>query len=131
MSNAIIPLSFEDVLSIHEAAIAKFGGLAGIRDIGLLESAITQPLQSFGGVELYPDIAEKVARYAFGVASNHPFVDGNKRTATAAMGTFLRINGIQFKPRHDELLSMMMGIADGSKSAEDLTQWIEQAIVCQ
>ena len=69
-----------------------------MRDEGLLESALAQPFQTFGGKELYPSIAQKAARYAYGIASNHPFADGNKRTATAVMAAFLRMNGYKFKP---------------------------------
>ena len=122
------PLTVDDVLRIHEASIARFGGLPGIRDEGLLESALAQPFQSFGGVELYPGVVEKAARYAFGIASNHPFADGNKRTATAVMAVYLRMGGLDFRPRHDELTAMMLGVADGSKTAEDLAKWIEGVV---
>lgn len=80
------PLSREDVLAIHSAAIARFGGADGVRDEGMLDSALAQPFQTFGGQELYATVAEKAARYAFGIISDHPFVDGNKRTATAVFG---------------------------------------------
>lgn len=125
MSRLVRSLSKEAVLSIHSAAIAKFGGSSGVRDEGLLESALAQPFQTFGGEELYPTLAQKAARYAYGIASNHPFVDGNKRTATAVMGAFLRLNGCDFKPRHHDLLSIMMGVADGSISCEELSKWIQ------
>ena len=128
MSERVEPLDRETVLSIHSAAIARFGGLDGVRDEGLLESALAQPFQTFGGEELYPGLAQKAARYAYGIASNHPFADGNKRTATAVMGVFLRMNGCRFKPRHDELLDTMVGVADGSVSFEQLTEWIESQI---
>ena len=114
----------ETALAIHSAAIARFGGLDGVRDEGLLESALAQPFQTFGGEELYPAVAQKAARYAYGIASNHPFVDGNKRTATAIMGAFLRLNGCRFEPRNDELLATMLGVADGRVSFEQLTTWI-------
>ena len=118
----------ETVLAIHSAAIARFGGLDGLRDEGLLESALAQPFQTFGGEGLYPTLAQRAARYAYGIASNHPFADGNKRTATAIMGAFLRMNGCRFKPRHDELLATMVGVADGSVSFELLAEWIESQI---
>lgn len=128
MMAGVEPIDRETALSIHSAAIARFGGLDGVRDVGLLESALAQPFQAFGGEELYPTVAQKAARYAYGIASNHPFVDGNKRTATAIMGTFLRINGLCFKPRHDELLATMLGVADGSVSFEQLAKWIGSQI---
>lgn len=129
MSQGIVSVSKEEALSIHSAAIAKFGGLDGVRDEGLLESALAQPLQSFGGQEIYPTLAGKAASYAFGIASNHPFADGNKRTATAVMGAFLRVNGCHFKPRHEDLLSIMLGVADGSVSRDQLEEWIASQIV--
>ena len=105
MTQPIESIDKETALAIHSAAVARFGGLDGVRDKGLLESALAQPFQTFGGEELYPTVAQKAARYAYGIASNHPFADGNKRTATAVMGAFLRMNGCRFKPRHDELLA--------------------------
>lgn len=120
------PIDKETAIAIHSAAIARFGGLDGVRDEGLLESALAQPFQTFGGEELYPTIAQKAARYAYGIASNHPFADGNKRTATAVMGAFLRMNGCRFEPGHDELLSTMLGVAEGSVSFEELASWVEK-----
>ena len=128
MTQFIEQVDKETTLAIHSAAIARFGGLDGVRDDGLLESALAQPFQTFGGEELYPTLAQKAARYAYGIASNHPFADGNKRTAAAIMGTFLRMNGCCFKPRHDELLATMLGVADGSISFERLTEWLELQI---
>ena len=125
MTQPIERIDKETALAIHSAAIARFGGLDGVRDEGLLESALAQPFQTFGGEELYPTMAQKAARYACGIASNHPFADGNKRTATAIMGAFLRMNGYRFKPRHDELLMTMLGVADGRVSFEQLAEWIQ------
>ena len=115
-----------DALAIHEASLARFGGLPGLRDEGLLESALAQPFQSFGGEELYPTLAEKAARLAYGIAKNHPFLDGNKRTATACMGAFLRLNGFRFKPRADELLSTMLGVAGGTIGYEEFVGWVSR-----
>lgn len=126
--SAACPLDKKTVLAIHAAAIERFGGTDGVRDEGLLESALAQPFQTFAGQELYPTAALKAARYAFGIASDHPFVDGNKRTATAVMGAWLRLGGHRFKPRHDELLSTMVGVADGSVSFEQLAEWLESQI---
>ncbi|WP_165056640.1 MULTISPECIES: type II toxin-antitoxin system death-on-curing family toxin [unclassified Adlercreutzia] len=128
MSGLARPLSKEAVRSIHSAAIAKFGGLDGVRDEGLLESALAQPFQTFGGEDLYPTLAQKAARYAYGIASSHPFLDGNKRAAAAVMGAFLRLNGCCFRPRHDELLAIMMGVAGGSVSYDELSDWIQSVL---
>lgn len=122
------PLSKEDVLAIHSATIARFGGADGVRDEGMLDSALAQPFQTFGGQELYATVAEKAARYAFGIISDHPFVDGNKRTATAVMGAYLRLSGCAFRPRHDELLSTMMGVAAGEVSYEELARWVAENV---
>lgn len=80
-----------EVEAIHNEAISRFGGMPGLRDPGLLDSALAQPFQTFGGVDLYPTLAQKAARYAWGIARNHPFADGNKRTAAACMAAYLRI----------------------------------------
>ncbi len=122
------PLSKEIILAIHSIAIEKFGGSDGLRDEGLLESALSQPFQTFEGKELYPTITQKAARYAFGIASNHPFIDGNKRTATATLGLFLRRNGYHFAPPHAKLLSMMLGVANGNITFEELAEWIDGII---
>ncbi len=99
--------------------------MPGLRDPGLLDSALAQPFQTFGGVDLYPTLAQKAARYAWGIARNHPFADGNKRTAAACMAAYLRINGVRFKPRHDELYDAMVGIAEGTWGFEELAAWVE------
>ncbi|MBR1830127.1 MAG: type II toxin-antitoxin system death-on-curing family toxin [Atopobiaceae bacterium] len=115
--------TLDEALSIHEASLKRFGELPGLRDEGLLRSALAQPFQTFGGSELYPAFAEKAARYAYGIARNHPFLDGNKRAATACMGAFLRINGFSFKPAADELLETMLGVAVGTVCYEELAEW--------
>ena len=124
MSGQVRRIATEDAHAIHDASLARFGGLPGLRDVGLLESALAQPLQIFGGEELYPTLAEKAARYAYGIAKNHPFLDGNKRAATACMGAFLRLNGCRFRPSAGELLSTMLGVADGTVSYEELVGWV-------
>ena len=124
MSEAIRMLTREEVVAIHAASLERFGGLPGVRDEGLLESAIAQPSQSFGGVELYPTLEEKAARLAFGLAKNHAFPDGNKRVATACMAAVLRMNGRAFRPDAGELLSTMLGVAEGSVTYEALVEWV-------
>lgn len=120
--------SKEEVLAIHSAAIARFGGLEGVRDEGLLESALAQPFQTFGGEELYPDTVGKAARYAFGIIRNHPFVDGNKRTATALMGAYLRMAGCAFQPDHGELLEIMLSVADGTLDYDSFSNWVRRVM---
>ena len=122
------PITKDEAIVVHAAVIAKFGGVDGVRDEGLLESALAQPLQSFDGAELYPTDETKACRYAYGIIKNHPFVDGNKRTATALMGASLRISGLAFRPRHDELLRAMLGVAEGSWDFDALVEWVHSAI---
>lgn len=122
------PITKDEAIVVHAAVIAKFGGVDGVRDEGLLESALAQPLQSFDGAEFYPTDEAKACRYAYGIIKNHPFVDGNKRTATALMGASLRISGLAFRPRHDELLRAMLGVAEGSWDFDALVEWVHSAI---
>ena len=119
-----VAFSRDDVCAIHSAAIARFGGLDGVRDEGMLASALAQPFQTFGGEELYPSAVEKACRYAVGIISGHPFLDGNKRTGAALLGTYLRMCGVGFAPDHAEFLSAMLGVADGSMSDEELVDWV-------
>lgn len=128
MRNEWTYLAYKDVLSIHEYLLEQFGGMAGLRDESLLDAALEQPRQTFDGMDLYPTAASKAARYAFGIINNHPFADGNKRTGTACIGMFLRLNGLSFKPRHSELLATAVGVADGSIGFDELVDWVEQQL---
>lgn len=128
MSAAVRYVSLEDALAIHKLSIRRYGGLEGVRDEGLLESALAQPQQTFGGVELYPSLEEKAARYAFGIINNHPFADGNKRTGAAVMAVFLRANGARFKPRLIDMQDKVIALADGSLSFDELVAWIEKQL---
>ncbi|MBQ6001890.1 MAG: type II toxin-antitoxin system death-on-curing family toxin, partial [Synergistaceae bacterium] len=85
----------DTVIALHDAVVAKTGGRQGVRDMGLLSSAVRSPFQSFGGYDVYPTIYEKAARLGFGLAQNHAFIDGNKRIAAHAVLTFLSLNGIE------------------------------------
>ena len=128
MSHAPTPLGKRTVLRIHAETIARFGGMGGLRDEGLLDSALAQPFQTFAGEELYPTIAQKAARYAYGIISDHPFADGNKRTGTAVMAAFLLVNSCTFAPAHEELYRTMMGVAEDCVSFEQLATWVEGQI---
>ena len=120
--------SQQDVLAIHAAAIARFGGLDGVRDEGMLKSALAQPFQTFGDKHSYPDPIEKACRYAFGIISGHPFLDGNKRTGAALLGTYLRVSGIDFKPDHASFLETILGVADGSVGYDELVRWVRNTV---
>ena len=95
-------LTVAEVLSLHRLLIAQTGGTAGIRDLGALQSAVTQPQMTFGGDDLYPSLEEKAAALCFSLVANHPFLDGNKRAAHAAMETFLMLNGSELNATVDE-----------------------------
>ena len=110
--------------AIHSAAIERFGGLDGVRDEGMLASALAQPFQTFDGEELYPSAVEKACRYAVGVISGHPFLDGNKRTGAALLGAYLRMYGVDFAPDQAAFLSAMLSVADGSMGYKELVNWV-------
>ncbi len=106
-------LSLDDVLVIHEEQLVAFGGLNGIRDEGLLESAVMTPQASFGGEYLHADLFEMAAAYAFHIAENQPFLDGNKRTALTSAMVFLELNGFDFPSMDDlSLYEAMIAIAE-------------------
>jgi death-on-curing protein len=105
-------LSVDDVLEIHKKQLDAFGGIDGIRDIGLLESAVMTPQASFGGEYLHNGLFEMAASYAFHIAENQPFLDGNKRTALTAALVFLDINGIEIIDPNMRLYDAMISIAN-------------------
>ena len=119
-------LDIDLVLQIHELEIANHGGMSGLRDEGLLESALAQPFITFDGVDLYPSDEEKAARLAYGIIKNHPFADGNKRTGTQLLIVFMRMKNYRFKPRHKELQETILGVASGEKSYEDLVEFVRR-----
>lgn len=124
MIRPIEPLAKETIIEIHRRKIEHFGGLDGVRDEGLLEAALAQPWQSFGGNDLYPTVEEKAARLAYEIISQHPFADGNKRTGAAVIGVILRTHGFRFKPRTEDFYATVYGIADGSLGYDDLVAFV-------
>jgi death-on-curing protein len=125
----IIYLTLEDVLEIHRQVIAEPGGATGIRDVGLLDSAIHRPQASFAGIDLYPGLAEKAAALMHSLILNHPFLDGNKRTAFTAADVFLRLNGWKLAANEDELFKFVTAVADGQMSFEQIGPWIKTHLV--
>lgn len=115
-------LRLEVVLAVHEQQIAEHGGLTGLRDRGLLESALARPQQKASYGE--PDLAELAAAYAFGIARNHPFVDGNKRVAFVALELFLRLNGLELVADDTTCLAVMLDLAAGAIDEEALAAWV-------
>lgn len=112
------------ILLLHADLVKETGGTLGIRDEGLLESALTAPFQSFGGVEQYPSIQQKAARLGYGLVKNHAFLDGNKRIGTHAMLVFLELNGIPLEYTQEELSGIILEIAAGTKEFDDLLSWV-------
>lgn len=121
-------LEIADVLDIHQILIEQLGGMSGVRDEGLLESALSQPKASFFGELLHPTIYEQAAAYLYHLAKNHPFLDGNKRTAYGAMEAFLRLNGYNLALSNEESYNMVIQVAQGEMSKEELTSLLEQHI---
>lgn len=117
-------LTIDEVAAIHEELILKTGGSSGIRDRGLLESAIYSAQSGLGDEECYPSVEEKAARLAFAVTNNHAFVDGNKRIGILVMLLTLRLNGISLSYTQAELIALGLGIADGSLGYDAILTWI-------
>jgi death-on-curing protein len=121
-------LNQEDVLLLHADQIESFGGTHSVRDEGLLDSALAQPKITFGGELLHPTLAEQAAAYLYHLSRNHPFVDGNKRTAFAAMDTFLEVNGYCLTLSDDEAYDLVMQTAQGQIDKPVLASIIAAAI---
>jgi death-on-curing protein len=115
-------LSRQFILAIHDEQLAEHGGAIGVRDEGLLESALVRPLKRAGYGE--PDVAELAALYAIAIARNHPFVDGNKRTAFAALFTFLALNGMVFEPPEVDAAMAVLRLAAGDMDDDEFTAWV-------
>lgn len=114
----------EQILMLHTQLIESTGGCDGIRDHGLLYSALESPFQSFGGEELYPSIQAKAARLCYGLVKNHAMIDGNKRIGAHAMLVFLEVNGYELEYTQKELYNLILDVADGKKEYEDILSWI-------
>lgn len=125
----MIWITVDDVIAIHSCVIQKSGGLDGLRDRDILESAVSAPLQSFGGIDLFPTDIEKIARIGYGLASNHAFLDGNKRIGAMIVQLLLKWNGYTISLHQGELSDMFIAIADGSAVESDLLQWIKKHLI--
>jgi death on curing protein len=118
-------LTLGEVVALHRAILAATGGADGIRDLGALGSALAQPKATFDGADLYPAVVDKACALAFGLAMNHPFIDGNKRIAHAAMAVFLDLNGFAIEASIDEQEQLMLDLAAGQVSRVALTNWLQ------
>ena len=119
-------LSPAQAVALHHELLAVFGGLAGVRDRGNLEAAIARPAMTFGGEDLYPDVAAKAAALMHSLILNHPFVDGNKRTGAAAAELMLELNGWALVAGDQDLEDLTLATARGEMSAEALAIWFRQ-----
>ena len=120
----MIKLDQTQIIEMHEMLIREIGGKEGVRDYGLLDSALKTPFQTFGGQELYPTIEQKAARLCLGLINNHAFYDGNKRIGILAFLTFLEINGVKVNYTDKELIDMGLAIACGEMHFEDILESI-------
>lgn len=118
-------LSVREIIDLHSRVVRQFGGAPGIRDRGALESSVGQPLQAFGGEDLYAGVTAKAAALGYFLATNHPFIDGNKRVAHAAMETTLLLNGLEIRASIGEQEQIMLAVASGTVSREEFQSWLD------
>ena len=121
----MIVFDIETIENLHKIVVEYSGGSAGVREYGLLDSAINSIYQTFMGQELYPTIIEKGARLGYNLISNHAFVDGNKRIGILTMLTFLKVNGIELNYTDDDLIYLGLSTAKNSISYENLVDWLK------
>lgn len=122
-------ISLSEVQQIHADLISSFGGTPGIRDEGLLESAISQPKATFGNQFLHPTIHEQAAAYLYHITMNHPFIDGNKRTAFAVMDTFIRLNGYFLNLTNAQAYNLVIRLTQRQMSKTELTNYLKEFIL--
>jgi len=117
------------VLAIHDDQIRLYGGAYGVRDIGALDASLHMPQATFGGEFLHTTIFAMAAAYGFHLCQNHPFIDGNKRTAGMVMFTFLQLNGIEPNASEPDYYAVMMSIASGQMRKEQLIDWLQDMVI--
>ena|SRR5688572_1699635 len=122
-------LSLQEIISLHSLLISQSGGSFGLRDHGALESAVAQPEASFGGEDLYADLASKAAALGHSLIQNHPFVDGNKRIGHGAMEVFLLLNGHEIDASVDDQEKIIIQVASGKISRIEFSEWISKHMV--
>lgn len=122
-------LDLGEVLRLYRLMMKQSDGIVGIRDLGLLESALAQPRATFGGAELYPTVVEKAGALGFSLIQNHAFVDGNKRIGHASMEVFLVMNGYEIEANVEEQEVVVLGVASGEVSRRSLIEWLQEHVV--
>ncbi len=119
-------LELDEILEIHSYQVERFGGSHGIRDMGLLESAVAMPAAGFGDEYFHKDIYEMAAAYLFHIVQNHPFVDGNKRTGAAVAGFFLTTNGVKFEADQQSFEKIVLAVAKGKMNKPEITAFLRE-----
>lgn len=122
-------LTNEEIHALHAAALEAYGGMPGLRDAGMLDSALAQPLMTFGGQSVYNSLWDKVAALGRSLVCNHAFVDGNKRVGFAAMAVILRFNGYDLDCSTEESEQMVLRVATGELKADGIAKWLESHAV--
>lgn len=117
-------LSLDEVIEIHRDMIERYGGRAGIRDLGLLQSAVAMPQASFGGQLLHADLFEMAAAYLFHIVQNHPFIDGNKRIGSMAAFTFLKLNGLTLRAPETDFEQVVLEVAKGRLNKATIAEFL-------
>ena len=118
-------LTVNEVLLLHARLIQRTGGSRGLRDMGLLESAVARPRAAFAGADLYPDLWSKAAALMHSLALNHPFVDGNKRVALTAAGVFLDLNEYRMNASNQEVVDLILSVIAGELDIEAIAAWLQ------
>lgn len=118
----------EMIIEIHQRLIDRTGGILGIRDINLLNSAVSSIYQTFDGIDLYPSIPEKASRLCFQLNQNHAFIDGNKRIAMHMLALFLRMHDFDYRPSVQEVIAVGYSLAKNQMTYEDLLAWVRKTV---
>ena len=121
-------LGLAEVLAFHARIIEETGGAHGLRDLGMLESALAQPRQTFGGEDLYPGLVAKAVTLGYSLIKNHPFIDGNKRIGHGAMEAMLMLNGFELSVSVDDAEAEILAVAAGNRTREEFLRWVETRI---
>lgn len=121
----MIFLEYEQVIKLHSSLISKTGGIDGVRDENLLDSALKAPFQTFGGKDLYPDILDKASQLCYSLIENHPFADGNKRIGVHLTLIFLKLNNIELKYSQQELIYFGLNVAAGKLNKDNIKNWLK------
>ena len=120
----MIFFEYEQVVKLHSSLISKTGGMDGVRDANLLDSALKAPFQTFGGNDLYPDILDKASQLCYSLIENHPFADGNKRIGVHLTLLFLKLNNIELRYSQQELIDFGLDVASGKLNKDDIKDWM-------